>query len=91
MCHSGNTLNTSDDLRVYLATNGCFKTMDTLSAWTEHKVFKYPQYMERNKKSLNRMYHVLIVVWLVIKLNDFIQIYLWNWMTFYLTFILHQD
>lgn len=50
MCHSGNTLNTSDDLEVYLATDGCFKTMDTLSAWTEHKVFKYLQDMERNKK-----------------------------------------
>lgn len=91
MCHSGSTLNTSDDLEVYLATNGCFKTTDTLSAWTEHKVFKYPQDMERNKMSLNRMYHVLIVVWLVIKLNELIRLYLCHWVTFYLTFLLHQD
>lgn len=78
MCHSRNPLNTSDDLRVYLATDSCFKTMDTLSTWTEHKVFKYPKYMETNKKSLNHVYHVLIVVWPVIKLSDFIQIYLCN-------------
>lgn len=52
--------------------------MDALSTWTEHKVFKYPKYMETNKKSLNHVYHVLIVVWPVIKLSDFIQIYLCN-------------
>lgn len=46
--------------------------------------------MEKNKTSLNHMYHVVIVVWLVRKLNDFIQLYLCNWMTFYLTSILHQ-
>lgn len=37
------------------------------------------------------MYHVLIVVCLVLKLNDFIQIYFCKWMTFRLTLFLHQD
>lgn len=99
MCYSGNTLNTSDDLKVYLATDGCFKTMDTLSAWTEHKVLKYLQYTDRNKKKnhWNHLDHVLMAVWLVMKLNDFIQIYLCNWiqsaytcLTFSVTFSIYQ-
>ncbi len=59
--------------------------------WAQSFRVGFRQYMERNKKSLNRMYHVFIVVWLVIRLKVFIQIYLCEWMTFHLTFISQQD
>lgn len=58
-----------------MATDGCFKTTDTLSAWTEHKRFQVStQNMERNKVGQS---HVSCghCVWLLMKLHDFIQVY----------------